>query len=578
MSVTFATALPALVLSVASLVWMLVEDVRAGMNRAVALFLGAVAWIAACEILRGASLDARSALGWTLAAAPAWLAMGPLVAQVAVATLPTPPSRGMRRLLACSWSAVILGTALCWTTDWLYVGVTPSAWGWQVVAGPGFAAIPLAALAHGVPAAVVGLRRVHETPSPSGRNLVAWIVGAALVPVIAVFGSQVIPPLVGVASPRVGSLGLALFGACLAWVTHHYGYLPLRRGSAARQILDSHPDGVALVLLDGRIGTASEGLGRLVGAPAESLVGRGIDEILSPALGALVEVRDREGQLRTSSGRVIPVSLSTRFVAPLAGSPPALVAVFRDLRELVALRSRLVTSGRLAAIGQLAAGIAHEINNPMAFVRANLALLRSHWSTLAKSAGDAAERARLADEGEELLEESLEGVERACTIVRDINGFAHAGSGARSAVDLSRLLENVLRVASPHLGAGIRVERRFGPVPPAFGAEQELKQVFLNLILNAAHAVGESGRILLSTESDGRSVRVRVQDDGCGIGPDALEKVFDPFYTTKDVGEGTGMGLFVSYEIVRAHGGTIAIGSEPGHGTTVTVQLPADPS
>jgi C4-dicarboxylate-specific signal transduction histidine kinase len=244
------------------------------------------------------------------------------------------------------------------------------------------------------------------------------------------------------------------------------------------------------------------------------------------------------------------------------------VVVARDLREVVSLRSQLITSGRLAAVGELAAGIAHEINNPIAFVRSNLGALRALLGR-----AEARLSAEEQGEGRELIGESLEGVDRVAAIVRDVKGFAHAGSPQPEAVELAPLLDSVLRVAGPELRHA-RVEVVHGEVSAVRGAAQELKQVFLNLVVNAAQAVERGGAIRIHTREQGERALVSVDDQGCGIDGDTLERIFDPFFTTKPVGKGTGLGLSISYEIVRRHGGQMAVTSTPGRGTSVQVELP----
>jgi two-component system NtrC family sensor kinase len=262
------------------------------------------------------------------------------------------------------------------------------------------------------------------------------------------------------------------------------------------------------------------------------------------------------------------------------GHPIGVVVVLRDLAELVSLRSRLALSGRLAAVGELAAGIAHEINNPLAFVRANLCALRRSWDALGveveKAATGPAATGLLAD-GEELIEESLEGVDRAVAIIRDVRGLSHGGGDRREPASLNALLDGVLRIASPQLRGRIAVEKHYAPdLPPISCAPQELQQVFLNLVLNAAQAIGHEGSICVTTRRDGGWVVATVEDDGCGIPPDVIERVFDPFFTTKAVGEGTGLGLGIAYEIVRRHRGEIRVESEVGSGARFRVRLPLD--
>jgi signal transduction histidine kinase len=173
-----------------------------------------------------------------------------------------------------------------------------------------------------------------------------------------------------------------------------------------------------------------------------------------------------------------------------------------------------------------------------------------------------------------MIDESLEGVDRASAIVRDVKGLAHAGRGERSMADLNELLDGVLRMAAPQLRVTAAVEKDYGLLPLVACAPQELQQVFLNLVLNASQAIADRGKIRLRTEAQGGSVMVRIEDDGRGMDADLLDRIFDPFFTTKPVGEGTGLGLGIAHEIVRKHGGEMTIDSKPGRGSVFSVRLP----
>jgi signal transduction histidine kinase len=288
-----------------------------------------------------------------------------------------------------------------------------------------------------------------------------------------------------------------------------------------------------------------------------------------------------ETQLVRRDGERVPVSVATSELRDRQGLSIGLVVVVRDLREVHELRHRLVTSARLAAVGELAAGIAHEINNPIAYVRANLTQLQAHWKQVEGEIAGTEKSATLAeafDEAGELLLTSLEGVDRAAEIVRGVKSFAHAGSIDRETADINQLLDDVLRMAGPQMRARVTIERRFEELRPVACSPQELKQVFLNLVLNAGQAMESGGHLWIATRWDGDAVVVRVEDDGPGIPPEILDRIFDPFFTTKKVGEGTGLGLGIAYQIIRAHGGEIAASSDPGEGAVFTVRLPADPA
>jgi two-component system NtrC family sensor kinase len=337
----------------------------------------------------------------------------------------------------------------------------------------------------------------------------------------------------------------------------------------AAEILGILPDGVALLGSDERIRFANPSLAKLCGRAADELAGTAIDELLVRHPDAPERI-----ELRTAAGALVPVSVSS---APLGAHTDAVgrVLVVRDLREVADLRRQLLVSARLAAVGELAAGIAHEINNPLAFVRSNLSQLDAIWKELA-IAPSAPEHGELLRDVDALFEESIEGVDRAAEIVRSVRSFAHAGSALRESTDLRPLLEDVLHVASGQLRSRVHVLREFdAELPRVICAPQQLRQVFLNLVINAAQAVDAGGTVLVATRRDGNHVIVSVADDGCGIPPELIDRIFDPFFTTKPVGVGTGLGLGIAHQIVTSHGGEIQVESTPGTGTIFRVRLPA---
>jgi signal transduction histidine kinase len=321
---------------------------------------------------------------------------------------------------------------------------------------------------------------------------------------------------------------------------------------------------------DGLIRSANASLARLCGCGEDELIGRAIADFLPeyPRI-ADQEVEEYECQLVGDPQEPIAISLSSSFILDRLGDRVGQVLAVRDLREVTALRSRLIMSGRLAAVGELAAGVAHEINNPIAFVQSNLNQLTAHWETAEKNIDPDAFQ-----EGWELLEESLEGVSRVAEIVKSVRGFAYAGQGERETADINDLLVATLRIAQPKLRNRANVESDFGRIPLILTRVQELKQVFLNLLLNASQAIEDGGNIRISTEFVDPDIVVSVQDDGCGMTPDLLERIFDPFFSTKKAGEGMGLGLSLSYQMVKNHGGDIRVESEPGRGTRFWISFP----
>jgi two-component system NtrC family sensor kinase len=271
----------------------------------------------------------------------------------------------------------------------------------------------------------------------------------------------------------------------------------------------------------------------------------------------------------------VDVSISTLLHRDKRGLPSGAVLIVRDLREVVALRSRLLTSGRMAAVGELAAGIAHELNNPIAYVRANLSVLREHIDTLRKGVGtDRPSLAAVLAEAEEIVDDSLEGMDRAAAIVRDVREFSHAGSGERCVADLSDLIQQSARVARLQTPRGVDVTIACAGLPAIECEPQRLKQLFLNLLVNAGQAVGEAGQINVSGRPLEGGVELAIHDDGCGIARGHLDRIFDPFFTTKPVGVGTGLGLAIAFRIVEEHGGRISVHSDPGVGTEFRIWLP----
>jgi signal transduction histidine kinase len=265
------------------------------------------------------------------------------------------------------------------------------------------------------------------------------------------------------------------------------------------------------------------------------------------------------------------------------------------LETLRRTQAQLVHREKMASLGQFVAGIAHELNNPLNFVLGNLHYLRQYAETLASAVREyehAAELAggKIAARAESLwrakdLERLLadlpsafdgfqEGIDRATSLVRDLRTFSRLDEADRVPVNLHDALDSTLNLLRGRL-AGIRVMKEYGALPPVECLGGQVNQVFMNLLSNAADAVGERGTITIRTERAGEErVAITIEDDGCGIEPGHIDRIFDPFFTTKEVGKGTGLGLSISYEIVSRHGGTLQVQSERGAGASFRIELP----
>jgi signal transduction histidine kinase len=262
-------------------------------------------------------------------------------------------------------------------------------------------------------------------------------------------------------------------------------------------------------------------------------------------------------------------------------------------QQLQRTQMQLVQREKMASVGQLVAGVAHELNNPIGFVFSNIvtledfvARLRAMLDTYRALPLPAAERARAEARWDELkIEYALryvdamihgirEGAERSRKIVGDLRVFARTRDDAWQSVDLHEELESSLTLLGHLLRDRVTVERHFGEVPPVECVRSEMDQVFLNLLANAAQAIEGPGRITIATRAEDGMAVVEITDTGPGIPADLVDRVFDPFFTTKPVGEGTGLGLSISYEIVKKHGGAITVSSPPGGGARFTVGIP----
>ncbi|MGO9137270.1 MAG: PAS domain S-box protein [Syntrophales bacterium] len=283
------------------------------------------------------------------------------------------------------------------------------------------------------------------------------------------------------------------------------------------------------------------------------------------------------------------------------------VATYEDITDKKKASFQLLQSEKMASIGQLAAGVAHEINNPTAFVSSNLKTLSDYMNDVIKLIGEyrtlagdlkkeatgeesqkmVAERLKLIEDLEtkidvdfiikdavDLIGESREGTGRIGRIVQDLKNFAHPGDEKLRTVNINNSIESTLNIVWNELKYKAVVHKEYGDVPDTLCYPQQLNQVFMNILVNAAQAIKEKGEISIVTKAVDGHAEIKFADTGVGIPKENLPKIFDPFFTTKDVGKGTGLGLHVAYNIIEKHNGTIEVDSTVNKGTTFTVKIP----
>ena len=344
-----------------------------------------------------------------------------------------------------------------------------------------------------------------------------------------------------------------------------------------RTLFRSAPDAVLTVLESGRIREANDAVRDVTSVDAPQVIGRMLSELVVDA--------DRERLLealgRSFAGRASRIEVS---FAPLAGSdesvtprlvslamtklsdgdPATVLIIGRDITAEREMRLRLMESDRLAAVGELVEGVAHEVNNPLSSISAFAQLLLRDES--------------LSPPQRESIEVIRSETTRASYVVKDLLAFARRSEPRREPVDVNAVVERTLRLRSYQFAAShVTVESRLADdLPPVLGDARQLQQVCLNLVTNAAQAMGSRGGGMLTivTRAEGRDAVLEVCDTGPGIPEDVRARIFEPFFTTKAEGEGTGLGLSVSYGIVGSHGGTIAVASSSAAGTTFRVTIP----
>lgn len=366
---------------------------------------------------------------------------------------------------------------------------------------------------------------------------------------------------------------------------------PVEGGPQHSILLEGEPAGSVVLPAGAARGETPDALLALLADTLTAMAHNNLKRMLTTETHTEVVNRSYEELLETNRS----LSASEQRYRELAGTLE--IKVRERTEELSRAMARLVQQEKMASVGQLAAGVAHEINNPLAFVTSNLQTLKKYTERFLDiiaryqrvfEHGGVAQQDRddlrkhreslrvdaiSADAGD-LLQQTLEGTERVRKIVEDLKGFSHIDEDGEAPADLNREIDRTLSVMTHEIPAGAAIVREFSPLPVIPCQPGAFNQLFLGLLRNAFQARQEGLRITIRTGVSGDRIRISFADNGPGVPADLRTRIFDPFFTTRDVGKGKGLGLTVAYDIVTAHGGTIDVEDTPSGGATFVLQMP----
>ena len=339
------------------------------------------------------------------------------------------------------------------------------------------------------------------------------------------------------------------------------------------RVIECSPDAITVIDTQGKIVTFNEAAEKLTGYKTDEVVGLPIAkfypnsheaEKITALLKDKGKISNHETTIMDKEKRHIPISLSVSLLRGEDGQPLGSVGISRDLREMKHLQQRLFQSEKLAATAKLAASIAHEVSNPIYGIQNCIDLLTEDFPEK--------------NPKHRYLNLARKEIKRVATLVRQMIDFHRPIDEPFRSIDINMLLSEILVLDGKRLQkSNIRISQNLHPnLPKIQGAENQLKQVFYNVIINAREAMPEGGNLRIATSQENQRVRIDISDNGTGIEPEDLEHIFEPFYTTKPEVKGVGLGLSVSYGIIQKHGGTIDVQSAVGHGTVFTIRFPVE--
>ncbi|MCH7708596.1 MAG: PAS domain-containing protein, partial [Myxococcales bacterium] len=452
-------------------------DGRRPENRLAALMLLGPAIWSFCEVMWAVQDDAESAMFWMKMSSLGWAWLAPVALHFFLDLMAVPAPK-LRRALPVLYGLSLLTVVVDIATPWFHLETVKTSWGWAYTLGPAlpiFYAFSIMCIGSAARIVWVSLRRSGATAEYVQAR---WVSIALIVPLVVVSIGDALLPYLGIQIPRVGTLSSALLGIVILWTFQRYGYALLAPGSYMSEILETLPDGVAMVHLDGRLRSANGALLRLLAARPEQIAGLRLTDHLSEPIHPTDQPLERQCDLRTLTGDHTPVAISSTLLRGRLGAPIGLVVVIRDLNEVEALRDRLLLSGRLAAVGELAAGIAHEIRNPLASIQGSAEILH----------------AELNGEGEsqKLMHLILRETDRLNSIIEDFLQFARARPLHLEWTPFHDLMNEVLEMVKnhPEYSHGIEIQNRISNDGLSTRMDRDqMKQVFLNICLNEVNAM-----------------------------------------------------------------------------------------
>ncbi|RJS73112.1 hybrid sensor histidine kinase/response regulator [Methanophagales archaeon] len=377
-----------------------------------------------------------------------------------------------------------------------------------------------------------------------------------------------------------------------------------------RNLIEYANDAIFTLNLNGAFQLVNKKFEEITGFKREEVMGKKIAEIklIDPEYSELVD-QDLKKKIKGYSGEPYEIAiinrkgerkyieLSTTAVIE-KGNIVGIQGIGRDITERKKLEQELVQTDKLASLGQLVAGIAHEINNPIAYIKSNNHSLASYLDDIASLLTEYRKLKNLEDNSQfesvikriedkeaeidpdfvlddlnKLLEESQEGIERIATIVKELRSFARPEEVPFEYADINEELDKTLRIAQHEFRDRIKVNKEYGRIPRIQCHASQLSQVFLNILLNAGQAIEDEGTVTVKTFEEDNKIVIEISDDGRGMDKETMKHIFNPFFTTRGV-SGTGLGLSVSYGIIKKHNGEIHVKSEVGKGTTFRIELP----